>query len=89
VTYLVRGVLNRTNMITSGYIARVPLINFEKEEKERLIALGRLAYEKSKKKEDIKEILKEINNLINKACKLTNETIDFIEEFKENLVRRA
>lgn len=89
VSYLVRGLLNRSNMITSGYIARIPLINFTKKEKEKLILLGRLAYNNSKNREDIQEILREINNEINKACRLSAKTIYYIEEFIEDLVRKA
>ncbi len=89
VTYLVRGVLNRTNMITSGYVARLPLVNFSKKEREELTSLGRVAYKKSKNGEDLKEVFQKINNIVNKACKLSNNTIYYIEEFKENLTKRA
>lgn len=36
VTYLVRGVLIRSNMITSGYVSRIPMIKFSENEKKQL-----------------------------------------------------
>lgn len=36
VTYLVRGVLIRSNMVTSGYINKLPIIDFNIDEKENL-----------------------------------------------------
>lgn len=87
VTYLVRGILNRSNMITSGYVSRIPIINFNKEEKDRLAALGKLGYEKSKNNEDIKEVLLEIDKIINKSINLQEENIKYINDFRNNLVK--
>lgn len=50
VTYLVRGVLIRSNMITSGYVSRIPLLNFDNETREKLRGLGKMAYEIARKK---------------------------------------
>lgn len=36
VTYLVRGVLIRSNMVTSGYVSSLPVISFSEKEKESL-----------------------------------------------------
>ena len=36
VTYLVRGVLIRSNMVTSGYVSSLPIISFSEKEKELL-----------------------------------------------------
>lgn len=87
VTYLVRGVLNRSNMITSGYVSRIPIIDFNKEEKERLIALGKLGYEKSKNNEGIKEVLIEIDKVIKKSINLKEENIKFINDFRSDMVK--
>lgn len=87
VTYLIRGVLNRSNMVTSGYIARIPIIDFNKEEKDRLIALGKLGYEKSEHNQDIKKVLLEIDKLINKSISLKEENIQYINDFRNNLVK--
>ncbi|WP_300381185.1 N-6 DNA methylase [Clostridium sp.] len=87
VTYLVRGVLNRSNMITSGYISRIPIIKFNKDQKERLIALGKLGYKRSKNNEDIKEVLIEIDKIINNFINLKEENIKYINNFRNNLVK--
>ena len=36
VTYFVRGVLIRSNMVTSGYISQIPILNFTQDEKTQL-----------------------------------------------------
>ncbi|MDR0939589.1 MAG: N-6 DNA methylase [Mediterranea sp.] len=36
VTYIVRGVLIRSNMVTSGYISQIPILSFSSHEKEKL-----------------------------------------------------
>ena len=36
VTYFVRGVLIRSNMVTSGYVSRIPMIEFSENEKRTL-----------------------------------------------------
>lgn len=36
VTYLIRGVLIRSNMVTSGYVSSLPIINFSQQEKDLL-----------------------------------------------------
>lgn len=87
VTYLVRGVLNRSNMITSGYISRIPIINFNKDEKDELIALGKLGYEKSKNNEDIKDVVIEIDEVIKKSIKLKEKNVKYINDFRSDLVK--
>lgn len=87
VTYLVRGVLNRSNMITSGYISRIPIIDFNKDEKDELIYWGKLGYEKSKKNESIKDILLEIDKVIKESINLKEENIKYINDFRNDLVK--
>lgn len=87
VTYLVRGVLNRSNMITSGYISRIPIINFNKDEKDELIALGKLGYEKSKNNEDIKDVVIEIDEVIKKSINLKEKNVKYINDFRSDLVK--
>ena len=47
VLYFVRGILNRTNMITSGYVARIPLVNLSDSAK---TAIGKIANDAWKKR---------------------------------------
>lgn len=87
VTYMVRGVLIRSNMITSGYVSRIPVLSFSKEIKDKLSSLGKNAYLYSKENKDIKLFLKDINRIINKEAKLSDKSILYINEFKKELVR--
>lgn len=89
ITYLVRGVLIRSNMITSGYVSRIPLLNFDNITKEKLNNLGSKAYSMIKQREDMSEVLIEIDNIINSAAKLSKETIFYINNFKSNLIKRT
>ena len=88
-TYLVRGVLNRSNMITSGYVSRIPLLNFDNEAKERLSYLGCSVYDKVKNEEDINEILNEIDKVVNDTADLSNDTVAYINKFKIDLIKRT
>lgn len=87
VTYLVRGALIRSNMITSGYVSRIPLLDFEEEEKEELKLLGKKAYELRKSNKSIIDELNSINKIVNHAAKISNESEKFIFNFKEHLVK--
>lgn len=89
VTYLVRGVLIRSNMITSGYVSRIPLIEFTDKEKEELITLSKEAYNVTKSGNSISKILSDINLVVYKSCKLSEETIKKIERFEKNIVKKV
>lgn len=87
VTYLVRGVLIRSNMITSGYVSRIPILEFTEEEKEKLSDLSKRAYKLSSNKKEINEIMDNINEVINKSAVLSKATINLINKFKKNLIK--
>lgn len=87
VTYLVRGVLIRSNMITSGYVSRIPLLNFNKEEKLRLAILSQRAYLLRKEKLNIDKELLEIDSIVNHVAKISEESKKIILNFKKYLVK--
>jgi len=89
VTYLVRGVLIRSNMITSGYVSRIPLINLEETQKKILGNLGYKAYEKAKNEDSYKEILNEINRIIYSLSNISDETIKIIKNFNLDLIKNT
>ena len=89
VTYIVRGILIRSNMITSGYVCKIPLIDIDKEEKDKLSKLSKEAYEAVIKKEKINDIMEDINEIINKSAKISQITINLINKFKVNLVKNT
>ncbi len=69
-------------MITSGYVSRIPLLNFDNVTKEKLNNLGNKVYNIAEQREDMNEILIEIDNIINGTSKLSKETISYINKFK-------
>lgn len=87
VTYLVRGVLIRSNMITSGYVSRIPLLYLSDEKKKMLKALAKEAYDRRVRGKTINNILEEINKIINNSAKISKESIEFISSFKSNLIK--
>ncbi|VYU64265.1 N-6 DNA methylase [Clostridium tertium] len=89
VTYFVRGVLLRTNMITSGYVSRIPQLNFNKDEKNSLAKLGEKAYQYAIEKKDISDILTTIDKIVNNVAKISDESVKYIMEFKAELVKRT
>lgn len=89
VTYLVRGILIRSNMITSGYVSRIPLINFTDIEKMELSKLSKEAYSLAKENKDIKSSLNKINLIVYKSCKLSEETIIKVSEFEKEIVKKV
>lgn len=86
VTYLVRGALIRSNMITSGYVSRIPLLNFTKDEKDKLMYLAQKSYKLRKKNFSIEAELDAIDKIVNHVAKISEESKAFILEFKKHLV---
>ncbi|PLR95732.1 N-6 DNA methylase [Bacillus sp. T33-2] len=89
VTYLVRGILIRSNMITSGYVSRIPLINVNEGEKILLGNLALKAYEHAKNKESYDHVLEEINALVNNIAGITEKTNLMIKNFTLNLIKNT
>lgn len=86
ITYLVRGILIRSNMVTSGYISQLPIIPFTNEEKKQL---SNLALEVIEAKLDIAEAIEKINLIIYSNLKLDKYIIEKIEDFAGNLSKRV
>ncbi|WP_203368841.1 N-6 DNA methylase [Cysteiniphilum marinum] len=84
VTYFVRGVLLRTNMITSGYVSRIPIVNLSIKSKNRIKDLSIIEYKK-KGKTSIKTIQK-IDNILYKELKIDPQTQHYISEFCNDLL---
>lgn len=86
VTYLVRGVLIRSNMVTSGYVSCLPLLDFEVEEKEKLKMISLDVRQDNMGTYDAIRI---IDNIIYSKGLLSPRTIDKISSFVENIYRRV
>ena len=86
ITYLVRGILIRSNMVTSGYISQLPIIPFTNNEKKQLSILAK---DVINSKLDIQEAIKKTNIIIYKNLQLDKYIIEKIEDFASNLSKRV
>lgn len=82
VTYFVRGVLIRSNMVTSGYVSRIPMVEFSENERNQLEEVA---------KDVISGILSEkraieiIDIIVFNAARISKTSENKVREFVENL----
>lgn len=86
ITYLVRGVLIRSNMVTSGYISQLPIIPFKEAEK---VKLSEISKKVLNSKMEIELAINKINVIIYNNLKLDGSIIEKIEDFAQNLSKRV
>ncbi len=87
-TYLVRSVLLRSNMITAGYVSRIPVPAFSSDVKNALSTEAKAAYEENSTVQD-KIFVKTIDLIVFDCLQLGAETITQIEMFTSDLIRRT
>lgn len=91
VTYFVRGILLRTNMVTSGYVSRVPVATMTLEDKMKLAAIARQAYahqaKPSNRNDGYRVYLEQIDDIVFNACKLEQDVRHHVRQFCSNLLR--
>lgn len=86
ITYLVRGVIIRSNMVTSGYIAQLPIIKLTSNDKEQLSQISKNVIDSDL---NINEAIKKINFIIYNNLKFDKKIIEKIEDFAMNLSKRV
>ncbi len=86
VTYLVRGVLIRTNMVTSGYINALPVPDFSEDIK---LQLSMLAMDVLSEQKNPLDAVDEIDRILSKVLKMSASTSRSIKEFARNLNSRV
>jgi len=82
VTYLIRGVLIRSNMVTSGYVSSLPVLDFNEREKR---ALGNIAQLARDQEISQSQAIERIDNLIFLKTKFSDNVINDIIYFSRNL----
>lgn len=82
VTYFVRGVLIRSNMVTSGYVSRIPMISLSKDEKSQLETLSKRVIDGTLSEE---KAIEGIDSIVFAAAKLSMETVKKVLFFVKNL----
>ena len=88
VGYLVRGVMLRTNMITSGYVSRIPLISISPSAKEKIGEIAKTAY-KSKMSYGHEEAIEEINSVIYDEAEISLDSQLMLEVFSREMLKRV
>jgi hypothetical protein len=89
VTYLVRGVLLRGNMITSGYVARIPLPELSPPIRRRLDAIARAAHADRGHPQRTDGFVGDIDRLLQAELGLRDPTAEMLAAFSSELLRRA
>lgn len=89
VLYMVRAVIIRSNMITSGYVSRIPLVSLTPQTRAVLAELARAAYDEAAAGRGVEHHLSQIDALVFAACNLPEADEAKIREFRQNLLKRV
>ena len=87
--YLVRGVLLRSNMITAGYVARIPVPDMPAAVHKKLEQTAREAYEARPGPAELPGFIENIDEAVFDACGIPDPNRDGIREFCANIVERT
>lgn len=89
ITYIVRGVLIRSNMITSGYVSKIPVIELNKKTKKELATIAKTAFDEKISPKEVNGIIQKIDRIIFNELGLSNEIETEILHFTSNLQSRV
>ena len=87
--YLVRGVLLRSNMISAGYVARIPIPELTTAARSELEHITREAYEARPGSTELPEYVERIDEVVFSACGMPGPDRGGIREFCANIVERT
>ena len=87
--YLVRGVLLRSNMITAGYVARIPAPGMPAAIRKELDLIARGAYDARPDQEAAQVFLERIDELVFDGGGIPGKDRDSIREFCRNIIERT
>ena len=86
-TCFVRSVLIRTNMVTSGYVARIPLVNLSPAAKKKIALQARNAYQQRVSNGASTLAVKNIDELIYQDIHLPQSAQREILNFTRHLIK--
>lgn len=86
VSYMVRGVLNRSNMITSGYVSRLPVPEIPLSQKKILAEIAKEAYRLKVSTDSVAEEIEKIDQIIFSTLLMSDKTVSEILRFTSNIV---
>jgi len=87
VSYIVRSCLIRSNMITSGYVSRIPVPPFSNLIKDKLSQISKDAFEKKVKRNETQEYINKIDKIIFDYLNLEEGITNEINYFTHNLLK--
>lgn len=87
VTYLVRGVLIRTNMVTSGYVSRLPVPEFSKSVRDNLASIAREAFRATPSPAAVESYVTRCDRIIARTIGFSAEISEGLKSFKQNLTK--
>jgi len=89
ITYIVRGILIRSNMITSGYVSKIPIVDLNNETKEKLATISKAAFTEQISPKENRPFIDLIDDTIFTELKLSEESVAEIIHFTANLQSRV
>ncbi len=89
VTYFVRGVLLRTNMITSGYVSRIPIVEMSAQGRQRLGEIAAAAVREKTGREAYQAAIGEIDGIVFAEAGISEEAAQGIRHFAANIRKRT
>jgi len=89
VSYIVRAILCRSNMITSGYVSKIPVVSFSQEVKQVLHKLSKDAYNNKLTPKESLLIVNEIDTIVFNELKIPLVVQEEIMNFSSNLQSRV
>ena len=87
VTFFVRGVLNRSNMVTAGYVSRIPVPRMSSAVKQELAGIAHTAYERRTGPQDCEPYIAAVNRALAREIQLSAGTQAQLREFAANLLK--
>jgi len=87
VTYFVRGILIRTNMITSGYASRIPIVPLSMGQKRELGRLANKAFAERTANGKNVELIEAIDSVVTAELSLPKNELNRIKKFCNSLLR--
>ena len=89
VTYFVRAVLLRSNMITSGYVSRIPIVPLPQRTKTQIASIAKQAFDEKIENGQAGEFVKQIDKAIYEGLALSEDLVCHIQDFCSDLLRRT
>lgn len=87
VTYMVRGVLIRSNMVTSGYVSRIPVPKLSRETKQALAAAAGEAFRRQSAERDYADYLNRINRALYAELGITKRSAGMMARFAGDILK--